>query len=49
MARTRGLPFEFMMNALRLTDGFAVAMFEERTGFPLQPPSGRWPRPSAAG
>ena len=26
------LPFEFMMNALRLTDGFPLAMFEERTG-----------------
>lgn len=26
------LPFEFMMNALRLTEGFPLAMFEERTG-----------------
>ncbi len=26
------LPFEFMMNALRLTQGFPLAMFEERTG-----------------
>ena len=26
------LPFEFMMNALRLTDGFPLAMFKERTG-----------------
>jgi oxygen-independent coproporphyrinogen-3 oxidase len=24
--------FEFMMNALRLTDGFAVSLFAERTG-----------------
>ncbi len=26
------LPFEFMMNGLRLTGGFPLAMFEERTG-----------------
>lgn len=26
------LPFEFAMNALRLADGFAIAMFTERTG-----------------
>lgn len=29
------LPFEFMMNALRLTGGFPVWLFEERTGLPL--------------
>jgi oxygen-independent coproporphyrinogen-3 oxidase len=29
------LPFEFMMNALRLTRGFPVRLFEERTGLPL--------------
>jgi oxygen-independent coproporphyrinogen-3 oxidase len=29
------LPFEFMMNALRLTEGFPVAMFAERTGMPI--------------
>ncbi|MCB5191029.1 radical SAM family heme chaperone HemW [Methylobacillus arboreus] len=29
------LPFEFMMNALRLTDGFEPALFELRTGLPL--------------
>lgn len=29
------LPFEFMMNALRLTRGFSPALFEERTGLPL--------------
>jgi putative oxygen-independent coproporphyrinogen III oxidase len=28
-------PFEFMMNALRLVDGFPVAMFTERTGLPI--------------
>lgn len=27
--------FEFMMNALRLENGFAAALFEERTGLPL--------------
>jgi putative oxygen-independent coproporphyrinogen III oxidase len=26
------LPFEFMMNALRLSDGFPVSLFTERTG-----------------
>ena len=29
------LPFEFMLNALRLIDGFPVALFEERTGLPF--------------
>ena len=29
------LPFEYMMNALRLTEGFAVREFGERTGLPL--------------
>ena len=29
------LPFEFMMNALRLDEGVPVALFEERTGLPL--------------
>jgi oxygen-independent coproporphyrinogen-3 oxidase len=29
------LPFEFMLNALRLKDGFPVQMFFERTGLPL--------------
>jgi oxygen-independent coproporphyrinogen-3 oxidase len=28
-------PFEFLMNALRLTDGFAPRLFEERTGLDL--------------
>jgi oxygen-independent coproporphyrinogen-3 oxidase len=31
----KDIAFEFMMNALRLTNGFEVAMFVERTGFPL--------------
>ena len=29
------LPLEFMMNALRLTDGVPTAFFSERTGMPL--------------
>lgn len=31
----KDLGFEFMMNALRLTQGFAVALFQERTGLPV--------------
>jgi oxygen-independent coproporphyrinogen-3 oxidase len=31
----RELPFEFMLNALRLTDGVSAALFAERTGLPL--------------
>jgi putative oxygen-independent coproporphyrinogen III oxidase len=31
----RDLGFEFMMNALRLIDGFPVNLFEERTGLPI--------------
>ncbi|WP_232540055.1 radical SAM family heme chaperone HemW [Azohydromonas aeria] len=30
------LPFEYMLNALRLRDGFELARFSERTGQPLQ-------------
>jgi len=30
----RELPFEFMLNALRLTDGVPAALFGERTGLP---------------
>ena len=29
------IPFEFMMNALRLNEGFDVSLFEERTSLPL--------------
>jgi putative oxygen-independent coproporphyrinogen III oxidase len=29
------LPFEFMLNALRLIDGFPVALFTQRTGLPI--------------
>ncbi|MEK8028186.1 radical SAM family heme chaperone HemW [Pseudaquabacterium rugosum] len=28
------LPFEYMLNALRLKDGFSIAQFRERTGLP---------------
>ena len=31
----KDLPFEFMLNALRLREGFALAQFTERTGLPL--------------
>ena len=31
----QALPFEFMLNALRLKGGFALARFSERTGLPL--------------
>ncbi|HEX4857532.1 MAG TPA: radical SAM family heme chaperone HemW [Usitatibacteraceae bacterium] len=31
----RDLPFEFMLNALRLCDGFTLNLFAERTGLPL--------------
>jgi oxygen-independent coproporphyrinogen-3 oxidase len=31
----RDLPFEFMMNTLRLREGFDLARFTERTGLPL--------------
>ena len=31
----RDIALEFMMNALRLTEGFPVALFAERTGLPL--------------
>jgi len=31
----RELPFEFMLNALRLKEGFAVPLFLERTGLPI--------------
>ena len=31
----RALPFEFMLNALRLRDGFELQQYRERTGLPL--------------
>jgi oxygen-independent coproporphyrinogen-3 oxidase len=32
----RDLPFEFMLNALRLVDGFAISTFEEYSGLPWE-------------
>lgn len=29
------IPFEFMLNALRLNNGFCLSLFEQRTGLPL--------------
>jgi putative oxygen-independent coproporphyrinogen III oxidase len=36
------LPFEFMMNALRLTRGFHIELFEERTGLDWNSVSGKF-------
>lgn len=33
--KTQQLPFEFMMNALRLNDGFSIDQFEARCGLPV--------------
>ncbi|MNE92530.1 coproporphyrinogen III oxidase [compost metagenome] len=30
------LPFEFLMNALRLTQGVDIELFSQRTGLPLE-------------
>lgn len=30
------VPFEFMMNALRLTDGFSLELFEQRSNLPIE-------------
>jgi putative oxygen-independent coproporphyrinogen III oxidase len=35
------LPFEFMLNALRLNEGFSAECFEARTGLPLEAVQGR--------
>ena len=44
------LPFEFMLNALRLVDGFAIESFEARTGASLVEHRGRpLPRSCSAG
>ena len=47
------LPFEFMLNALRLREGFALSLFTERCGLPLSaiekaPGRGREARPGRA-
>lgn len=33
--KVSALPLEFMMNALRLTQGFSLSLFEQRTGLPI--------------
>lgn len=43
------LPFEFVMNALRLAEGFPVALFAERTGLPLSVIAEPLARAEAAG
>ncbi len=45
----RELPFEFMLNALRLTDGFEVNLFSERTGLPITAVHGALERAEARG
>ena len=45
----RELPFEFMLNALRLTDGFEVSLFSERTGLPITAVHGALERAEARG
>ena len=36
VAALEDLPFEFMLNALRLNEGFSNDCYQERTGLPLQ-------------
>ncbi len=43
------LPFEFMLNALRLAEGFPVALFTERTGLPLNVVDAQLAQAEAAG
>ena len=46
---TEGLPFEFMMNALRLSDGVPATLFTERTGLPLEAVAGALEQARRAG
>jgi len=39
---TADLPFEFMLNALRLVDGFEIRTFVERTGLECGRSHPRW-------
>lgn len=39
--KRKDLPFEFMLNTLRLADGFDLSLFAERTGLPLTALSAR--------
>ena len=43
------LPFEFMLNALRLVEGFPVTLFSERTGLPLNVVEPQLAKAEAAG
>ncbi|MBI2772683.1 MAG: oxygen-independent coproporphyrinogen III oxidase-like protein [Burkholderiales bacterium] len=43
------LPFEFMLNALRLKDGFTFAQFSERTGLPVSAIEGALAQAQAKG
>ena len=43
------LPFEYLLNALRLTEGFPLAQFSERTGLPLTTVLSEFNRASAEG
>jgi coproporphyrinogen III oxidase-like Fe-S oxidoreductase len=45
----QSLPFEFMMNALRLVEGFESRLFEERTGLPFHCVVGRLDAAEAEG
>ena len=44
VVRVEELPFEFMMNALRLIDGVPAPLFSERTGLPLEVIAGQLER-----
>ncbi len=43
------LPFEFMLNALRLVEGFALELFTQRTGLPVTAISAELDRAAAEG
>jgi putative oxygen-independent coproporphyrinogen III oxidase len=43
------LGFEFMLNALRMTEGFPVALFQERTGLPMTRMEGALQKAEAQG
>jgi oxygen-independent coproporphyrinogen-3 oxidase len=45
----RELPFEFMLNALRLREGFGLAQYTERTGLPLSSVQGALRQAQAKG
>jgi len=45
----KDLPFEFMLNALRLIDGFATELYTARTGLPIQDVDGAFADAEARG